>query len=201
MKQHQALLINSHSFLALRNAAALTATVLTLSHRGREGKGWLSDVWHLSTYHPPPVCPGSGRDLESVTRCKGICVSCPVHLGRISHGHMHGFCSESSRVIYYPTSPVITAVFEPNIRLLFFLLLQRPSSPTGVCCSHQDPGALFLYTIYIYKTHFSETTAEQWMNSCNNYCYLSILSGESFNILGFWSIQTQRNKMWKTKLV
>lgn len=105
MNQHQVLLISSNSFLAQRNAAALTVTVLTLSHRGREGKRWLSDVWHLSTYHPPPMCPGSGRDLESVTRCKGICVLFPVHLGGISHGHMHGFCSRELQGHLLPNLP------------------------------------------------------------------------------------------------
>lgn len=91
--------------------------------------------------------------------CICACVIFSVHLGGISHRCMHSSCSEnsSSRVIYYPNSPVITAVFVLNTPPTL-LQPEQPCPPLAnsttslghtVCCSHQDPGAplFFFYNL------------------------------------------------------
>lgn len=85
-------------------------------------------------------------------------------MGDISHRCMHSSCLEAftSWVIYNPRFFVITVVFVLNTPLsLSGTLPSLDSSPVlpspnpgaslshrGVCCSHQDPGALVFYELY-----------------------------------------------------
>lgn len=134
--------------------------------------------------------------------CICACVIFSVHLGGISHRCMHSSCSEnsSSRVIYYPNSPVITAVFVLNTPPTL-LQPEQPCPPLAnsttslghtVCCSHQDPGApLFFFIIYAFlqiylcqplvqktrKVRLWVSTVEQWNQSCKNFHFRSICGG------------------------
>lgn len=138
------------------------------------------------------------------------CVTDSIHVGDISHRCMHSSCLEAftSWVIYNPRFFVITVVFVLNTPLsLSGTLPSLDSSPVlpspnpgaslshrGVCCSHQDPGALVFYELYSSSVYLCQSLEAKTQKVVSEYPRGNI-QREMFT----WTIAFVQNHLLKNK--
>lgn len=137
------------------------------------------------------------------------CITDSIHVGDISHRCMHSSCLEAftSWVIYNPRF-FITVVFVLNTPLsLSGTLPSLDSSPVlpspnpgaslshrGVCCSHQDPGALVFYELYSSSVYLCQSLEAKTQKVVSEYPRGNI-QREMFT----WTIAFVQNHLLKNK--